>query len=372
MSIFEDSCGVAGCPTDSLTSDEVEVDSDPEAFNEFALHQGWTDGLPAVPPTPSRVLRYIRASGARSSTILGVLPPTNTVCTVENAAVNAVLAGAHPESMPFICQAVQLLADEDLALGGAATTTNAAAPLILVNGKIRDRLGIPYGAGCMGGAATPGTPIGRALRLIMRNVGGERIGASSQSVFGQPARVTGLVFGEWEERSPWPPYSERVGAGSDAITGFVTTGTEDIVDITAVEGPELAQMIGHSLAYPAQALVISPTGGRLLLCLCPSWAAILGESYPRVEDLQERLWAHAAVPRDVFPVRYAEHLEGRGLFDDRGNVLVAPSPEQIHIAVCGGLGNLHAFLFRGFGRQQIVTRPLTLSPWTWTDTVAMD
>ncbi|MBV9661764.1 MAG: hypothetical protein JO337_11460 [Acidimicrobiales bacterium] len=367
MSIFEDSCGPAGCPVEWLISDTLEVDPDPEVFNAYALEQGWSDGYPVVPPTSARVRRYIEASGARPSAVLGVLPPTSTVCTVENAAVNAVLAGARPEAMPLICQAVQLLAEEDMAMMGAATTTNAAAPVIMLNGELRDRLAIPYQAGCMGGTATAGTAIGRALRLIMRNVGGERIGTSSKSVFGQPARVTGPVFGEWEERSPWAPFSVRQGAGSDAISGFVTTGTEDVVDITSVNGTELAQMLGRSLAYPAQAIVISQAGGELLLCLCPSWAAMLGSTFPDVQDLQQSLWEHAVIPRSFFPDRYSDQLEGRGLFDKRGDVLVVPEPRNIHVAVCGGMANLHATLFRGFGPHQVITRPLTLLPWKHTE-----
>jgi hypothetical protein len=337
----------------------IEVDDDVESFNTYALDQGWSDGFPVVAPTEERVRRHITASGRAATDELGVLPPGNTMCTVESAAVNAVLAGAPPESMGFICSAIEMLADPEMSMLASSTTTNAAAPLFIVNGEARDRLAIPYQAGCMGGAATRGVAIGRALRLAMRNVGGELIGSSSKSVFGQPARLGGLVFGEWEEQSPWQPLGVRLGSGPDALTSFVTTGTEDIVDITARTGHELVQVIGRSLAYPAQAVVVSQSGGELVLCLCPPWASIIGKEFPDIADLQHELWRLAVVPRADFPASFEAPLQSRGMFDEHGNVRVVPGPENIHVLVAGGTANLHAFLFRGFGPHKVVTRSLS-------------
>jgi hypothetical protein len=362
VSIFDRSCGSADCPIDWLASERVEVDDDVDAFTEWAFAQGWGDGLPLVPPTEARVRRHLEASGSTAARLLGSLAPSNNVCTVENAAVNAVMAGARPEAMPLITQAVQMLADPAMAMMGASTTTNAAAPLFLVSGAYRDLLSIPYADGCMGGATTPATAIGRALRLIQRNVGGERIGTTSKSVFGQPARLIGLLFGEWEERSPWPPYSERRGLPPDLLTGFVTTGTEDIVDITATNGADLAHVIGRSLAYPAQAIVVSQAGGELMLCLCPPWAAMLATSFGSAEAVRQRLWELAVIPRREFPARYEEPLAARGLFNDDGDVRVLAEPANLHLVVCGGLASLHACAFRGFGPHRVVSRPLEVLP----------
>ncbi|MGZ6027714.1 MAG: hypothetical protein ACXWKU_22080, partial [Caulobacteraceae bacterium] len=92
------------------------------------------------------------------------------------------------------------------------TTTCCVVPGVFVNGPVRHELGLPYAAGCFGGDAGPAPAIGRALRLLMRNVGGQVVGVSSKSVFGQPGRVTGIVVAEWEERSPWAPLAQRRGA----------------------------------------------------------------------------------------------------------------------------------------------------------------
>src|SRR5207245_8392521 len=108
------------------------------------------------------------------------------------------------------------------------TTTSCVVPGMFVNGPSRDSLKIPYASGCFGGDAGPAPAIGRAVRLVMRNVGGQVVGVSSKSVFGQPARVTGVVVGEWEERSPWPPLAARRGVPGDGVTVHGCTGTMDI------------------------------------------------------------------------------------------------------------------------------------------------
>ena len=362
MSTLEDSCGPAGCPIDSLISDTVEFDDADTAFTELAAEKGWTDGLPVLTPTPPAVKEFVEASGWMPHRTLGTLPPLNIECTVENAAVNAVMAGAKPEMMPLICSAVSLLADMDLY--GPVTTTNAAAEALIVNGDARQRFSIPSGPGCLGGAVTPATAASRALRLIMRNVGGEILGegsVTSKSTFGQPARHSGILFAEWEEASPWAPLAERNGVAGDAISGFVTAGTEDIVDVLAADGETLAAMIGRSLAYPAQATIVSKFGGDILLCVCPPWARMLAATFGDVEDVQERLFREAVVPRRMFPDVYQDFLDQRNLFDAHGDVLVVNEPASIHVVVCGGESSLHATAMRGFPHP-FVSRPIGYSP----------
>jgi hypothetical protein len=194
----------------------------------------------------------------------------------------------------------------------------------------------------------------------MRNVGGEVAGVSSKTVFGQPGRQTGVVFGEWEEQSPWEPLSVRYGVGPDAISCFVTTGTEDVTDITAKDGDSLAQMIAKSLAYPAQAIVVSIIGGHVFVVVCPPWAWILAKTFPSASALSERLWAQAVMDRDQFPASHQDALDERGLFDAQGRVLLAPDPRNVHIAVAGGLGGLHATVFRAFGGEPFEIRALKL------------
>jgi hypothetical protein len=359
VSISDDSCGPAGCQFDWLMAERVEVDADPAAFSEFAFRQGWTDGHPVLVPTTDVVRRYVEASGWRPEKPLGTLPPDNRECTVEYAAISAAMAGLPYEAMPLVCDIIMLRADSPMY--GPVTTTNCAAPVYVVNGTTRDTLQIPYGPGCFGGATTRASTIGRTIQLISRNVGGELIGETSKSTFGHPARLAAIVVGEWEEQSPWAPLGVREGAGSDAVTSFVTTGTADVVDVYAASGRDLATIIGHSLTAPAQATIISPWGGDMLLALCPPWATLIAADFPAIEDVQHYLWEHAVVPRDRFPASHQEHLDKRGLFDAQGRVRVVGEPKDIHLFTAGGQGSLHALAMIGFGRYgRVQSRPLTL------------
>jgi hypothetical protein len=341
-----------------MTSRLLTVADDVRELTAYSLQEGFGDGLPLVPPIPSLVEEYVAASGRAADVSLGALPSSYAQCTIEKVAANAVMAGALPESMPFLCSAILALLVPEAGLNGMTTTTNCVVPALIANGPIRDRLQIPYKNGCFGGAATPAVAIGRALRLIMRNIGGEVPGLSSKSTFGQPGRVSGIVVGEWEEESPWTPFAEREGVSADAVTVFGTVGTMDVVDVTATTGKTLAEIIGRSLTAPAQATIISKGRGQLLLAVCPPWARLLEELGP-LEAVQDAIWREAVVPRPWFPSEYEADLEERDLFDDRGNVLVLETPNDLKIFVCGGTGSLHALSMPGFGPDRTVTRPVT-------------
>ena len=202
-STIDRSCGPSGCQIDWLASPRLEVDDDPVAFTKFATDAGWGDGLPLIPPRDDLVRDYVAASGRFPDELIAELPPRRGRCTVEKIAVNAVMAGAPPEAMPLLVASMEAMAEPDFNLFALNTTTCCVVPGMFVNGPVRHECNIPYGVGCFGGEAGPGPAIGRATRLIMRNVAGQRVGVSSKSVFGQPGRVTGVVVGEWEERSPW-------------------------------------------------------------------------------------------------------------------------------------------------------------------------
>ena len=197
------------------------------------MAQGWGDGLPLIPPTQARVQEFLIAGGRFPDELIAVLPPLRAECTVEKIAINAVMAGCTGESMPLLCAAIEAMADPKFDLAGLNATTGSVVPALIVNGQIRNRLDIPCQAGCLGGVAGPAVAIGRAIRLIMRNVAGQLIGATSQSVYGTPGRVAGILFGEWEERSPWAPLAERRGVQGDAVTAYGAMGTANICDVVA-------------------------------------------------------------------------------------------------------------------------------------------
>ena len=351
-------CGPEGCTIEWLASARLEVDDDPVEFTKLATDAGWGDGLPLVPPTEARVRGHVASSGRFPDELLCDLPPRNGRATVEKVAINAVMAGMPADAMPLLCASVEAMADPILNLFALNTTTSCVVPGVFVNGPSRDRLKIPYDAGCFGGQAGPGPAIGRATRLIMRNVGGQVVGVSSKSVFGQPGRVTGIVVGEWEERSPWEPLAVRRGVAGDAVTVHGCTGTVDVADIVADNGVDLLEIIGKSLAFPGtNAFISGYHGAEILTCLAPPWADLIAASYPSIEDIQERLWAHAALPVTWWPEAHERQAHEHGRVDDAGLVHLVEDPSHMLVMVCGGLGNLHALALHSFGPTRAVTRP---------------
>ena len=354
-------CGPEGCTIDWLASERLVVDGDPVAFQKLATDAGWGDGLPLIPPTEERVRAHVAASGRFPEAHLGDLPPRNGRCTVEKLAVNAVMAGAPAEAMPLLCTAVEAMSEPDFNLFALNTTTSCVVPGVFVNGPIRHELEIPYDAGCFGGVAGPAPAIGRALRLLMRNVGGQVVGVSSKSVFGQPGRVTGIVVGEWEERSPWAPLAERRGisGGLDAVTVHGCTGTIDIADIASDDGRDLVELIGKSLAFVGtNAFIGSHHGAEILVCIAPPWAELIAVTYSSVDDVTEQLHAHAALPIGWWPAPHRAKAEANGRVDERGMVHLVESPEHMLAMVNGGLGNLHALALHSFGPTRAVTKAI--------------
>jgi len=359
--VVERDCGPEGCEIDWLTSERLEVDDDPVEFLRFATAAGFGDGLPVVPPTEARVREHVAASGRYPDELIAEVPPRNGRATVEKIAVNAVLAGAPPEAMPLLVATVAAMADPQFNLFALNTTTCSVVPALVVNGPVRHALGLPMGAGCFGGEAGHGASIGRATRLVMRNVGGQRVGLTSKSVFGQPGRVSGICVAEWEERSPWLPLADRRGTapGADAVTVHGATGTIDIADTVADNGADLVELVGKSLAFPGtNAFIGGHHGAEIMVAIAPPWADVIAAAYPDVADVQERLHHHARLPLSFWPEPHRRRIEEAGRVDGCGDVHLVESPEHMLVLVNGGLGNLHAFAMHSFGPTRAVTRGL--------------
>jgi hypothetical protein len=347
-----------------LASPRREVAADPVEFQEFATAAGWGDGLPLVPPTEDRVARFLNAAGADpTTTVVEQLPPSGAPCTMEKLAINAVMAGAPPASLGLLVAALRAMSAPDFGLHALNATTGSVVPLLLVNGPIRHRLGLPCEAGCLGGVPGPAPSIGRALRLVMRNVAGQRIGVTSQSTFGQPGRVAGIVFGEWEERSPWAPLAERSGVAGDAVTVYGAMGTMNVCDTLGQNADDLLLIIGRSMAVPgANGFLTSTTFSEVLVLINPIWADVIARDVAAIDDVQRRLWTLASAPIDDFPRSYHEPIEELGRLHD-GRVHLVQDASQVLVAVAGGLGSLHATVIHSWGATLTTTVPVEpLSP----------
>jgi len=189
---------------------------EPDVF-ETLYARGVTDGLPVVAPTAARVEAAVEASGRPRDGLVGLVAPKLGRATVEKVAINAVMAGCRPEYMPVVIAAVEAICDPAFALVGVSGTTDAVAPLLILNGPVRAKLDVNSGAGVFGPGWRANATIGRAVRLVWQNVGGAAAGGISMSTFSQTGRYS-YCIGENEEESPWEPLHVEHGFAADDST----------------------------------------------------------------------------------------------------------------------------------------------------------
>ncbi|MGH7388471.1 MAG: hypothetical protein ACREM3_03315 [Candidatus Rokuibacteriota bacterium] len=314
-----------------MTADELEAWFD----------RGVTDGLPVVPPTRERVERVLAGTRRRRDELLGEMPPNYGRVTVEKAAINAVMAGCRPDYLPVVIAAVECACDPAFNLHGVATSTHFAAPLIIVNGPVRSRIGLNASFGVFGPGHRANATIGRALRLLMTNVGGARPGETSMSTFGHPGRYT-YCIAEHEEASPWPPYHVERGLAREAsaVTLFAGEAPHGISDHASRTARALAGSLGWSMAglwnskhfplYSHTLLVVGPEHARTLA----------GDGWAKA-DLRRHLHETIRRPyRELLPDD--DHGEGSNLRyakpppDREALVPKFPSVEEVHVLVAGG------------------------------------
>lgn len=349
----------------TLTGAQVEVPADPRALYELSLIEQWGDGAPVLPPTDAAIEALLAYTPDPADHVVGVLPPQYGVATVELVAANAAMAGVQPEAFPLVLAALEAILVPEWNAFGLTTTTSSVFPMLIVNGPCRDDLGIDYRAGCMGGAAGRGSmTIGRAVSLCLRNIGGQRAGETSRTVFGQPARF-GMCFGEWEERSPWPSLAQRRGFPTDldVVTVHGGKGTFPLADIHNDDPRGLLFLLAKSMAYPLANMYLgNADNGEVVLAVNPMWAERFGAAFPEMTDLQAFLHEHAWQPLDLWPAANRDILVGKGRVGRRNRVFLTAHPDQIVPVVCGGLGSLHAVALPSFGEsamQSVAARTLT-------------
>jgi hypothetical protein len=351
-------CGPAGCEVDWLASRRHEAELDIEAFTQFSLRMGWGDGLPLVPPTDARVRTFLSENDRYPDEVIAQLPG-NVECTVEKVVINAVMAGAPPESLELLIAMLTSIADPDFELYGVNATTAPVYPAFVVNGPVRHELDIPYSYGCLGGVPGASAAIGRAIRLIMRNVAGQVAGTTSQTTFGSPGRIAGVVTGEWEEKSPWAPLAERRGVTGSAVTSFGTMGTMNVIDTTSHSATDFLEMIGRSVAYAGcNCFSGAVPFGEMMIAINPICAEIIGREMPDIADVQDVLWKYASLATSDLNPLHRDQLDQQGRIRADGRIYATPEPKDVLVFVAGGLGGLHATGFHTFGTSLAQTKPV--------------
>jgi hypothetical protein len=331
---------------------------------ETWFERGVTDGLPVVPPTRERVEPMLGATRRKPDELIGLVPPNYGRATVEKIAVNAVMAGCRPEYCPVVLAVVEAACDPAFNLHGQSGTTNAASPLIILNGPARRRLGVNCAAGVFGPGYRANATIGRTLRLVMINLGGARPGEIAMSTMGHPGRYT-YCIGEHEEASPWEPLHVERGfaAAASTVTLFSGEAPFMINDHLSRGASQLLASLGWSAAGVWNHKAF-PLYGHTLWVIGPEHAKTLGGEGWSKRDVRQFLY-------DTIRRRARDLAPGSdGAESGRLKNLLAgvepddlipkfPSPDEIVIVVAGGTAGRFSAVVPGWMGGGMGSRPVT-------------
>ena len=341
---------ISGTTGRSLRSRRVEAPDSLEAINELYYRRGWTDGLPIMPPTEERVWLMIEQSDRDPDEVLGRLPPSDGSATVEKVAINSVMAGCQPDHFPVVLASVEAVCREEFNVGGVQSTTGGAAPLVIINGPLANRLEVNSDTGAFGHGYRANAAIGRALRLVMRNIGGAIPGETDKSTLGHPGKYT-MCIAENEARSPWEPLHVERGFPPDAstVTVVATTSFHQISEMTVTSGREVLNTICGSLTTQGNfGHYIIGRETPLLLVIGPEHASEMAADGFSKADVKAYVFENARMP--VGKLRDRGYWASRtwpawvNAEDDRYMVPPVSRPENVIIVVAGGDGRHSAWL----------------------------
>ena len=335
----------------TLASRRVEVD-ELEDPHEVAHDRGWTDGLPVVPPTPLRVARMLTGTTRRPDEVVGSIPPNLVPCTVEKVAVNAVMAGCRPEHLPVVLAAIRAALQPGFAMHGLLCTLNFAGPVVLVNGPVARRVGMNWAGNALGQGNRANASIGRALQLVIRNVGGGRPGEIDRAVLGNPGKYT-FCFAEDETDPDWEPLSVARGhaRGVSTVTLFHGEGVTGFSDRASRTGPELARSLALALWNVTHPRAAVGTSAGAMVVLSPDHHAIFaGEGWDR-SRLEAELWE--ALRRPAHEVASGRDGVVMGVDPSLGDTLVDKFDRTNLLLVrAGGRGGLNSAVIGGWTGQR--------------------
>ncbi len=336
----------------------IECADDFDVINRLYRERRWSDGLPIVPPTVGRVERMLRHARRSRDDVVARIAPAYGAATVERIAINAVLAGCDPEYMPALIAAVEAVADPEFNLQGIQATTNSVAVWIIVNGPIAGELEVNATFNCLGEGAWANATLGRALRLVLRNIGGALPGEMDRATHGQPGKYT-FCCAENEAGSPWEPLHVERGFGRDQSTVTVV-GAEGTLNLNthAKDAADLLRVIAESMLHPASNEYCH--GGEPWLIISPEHAEILQRGGLTKAAVKSRLWeltkmpAHRMAAKDLLRVK-SSRTEELGVIGPDTLLTIAQQPDDICLMVAGGPGT-HSVYVPCFGNSRAVTR----------------
>ena len=337
----------------------LKAPDDLDEFQEFVMQEEWSDGLPALPPTPERVERILGAWGSRRHEVVAALAPRMAEATFEAVAVNAALAGAGPEHLPIIVTALRAMTRPEFNLKGIQTTTHPCGPLVIVNGPMAKRLGVAGGPNALGGGSRANAVIGRSVRLTLMNVGGARPGTVDRATLGHPGKYS-YCLAENEEASPWEPLHVERGfrAEDSCVTVCAAEGPHNVNDHGSTSGEGLLCALAGTAATTGSNNIYY-AGGQPLVALGPEHARTIADSGWSKRDFKRAFWERARVQIRRFNpenlVRFAAIDPAR--FQDAPpdrEIALCATPDELIVLVAGGPGK-HSVFIPTFGATRSVT-----------------
>jgi hypothetical protein len=309
-----------------------------EEVNRFFYKRGWTDGLPIIPPTEEAVAQMLAGTDLKADHVVGKIIPRLGKATVEKIAVNAVMAGALPTYMPVLIAALEAGYGPKTRKGPwQLGSTLSPAPFWIINGPIRNDLHVNFSSGMLNPGDIANAAIGRAMGLIVKNIGGIRKGIEDMAVIGNPIKYT-TVIAENEEESPWEPWHVEQGYKKEDATITQAAGNSfQIVTTNGTDDKGILSAVAHA--------IIDEGNAAFYLILPPQYARVLadaGWTKKKVEDFFVT----------VMPGR-SDAQGGPNSFGTRG----------VHIIVAGGPGPCWMGLLKAFGGKGVTQKVVLPANW---------
>ncbi|MFH1486589.1 MAG: hypothetical protein ABIH46_11005 [Chloroflexota bacterium] len=334
--------------TRTLKSKRIRVEDSVEAVTQLFQQRGWTDGLPIVPPTEERVQRMLAGTTRRADESLGAMPPRFGEATIEKIAICAVMAGCLPEYMPILVTASEIMLDERYPLYGLQATTHPGAPLAIINGPIVKKVGLNSGYGLFGPGWQANATIGRAIRLMLLNIGGAIPGKVDRATMGSPAKYT-YCIAENEDASPWETLHVEHGLAKNTSAVTMSSGESphNIND-------HVCNTAEHILAIAADTVATLGVNFPLvpMLVICPEHAATIAKDGWSKDDVKRFIFEHARLP---LPEAKVSGMYGQGMWprwwestNPGTRIPVTENWQDIIVIVAGGAGK-HSMYIPTFG-----------------------
>ncbi len=260
------------------------------AWYQLALERGWTDGMVVAPPTREKVDQVLAYLGRRADEVIGIVGPKDGLATIEQIAINCVMAGCAPEHVPVVIASIEAMLEPEFNLHGVQSTTNPCAPLVIVNGPVVSELGFHAREGAFGGGSRASACVGRAVRLVLWNIGGGIPGETDMASQGQPAKYA-FCAAENMEQSPWQAlHVERGFAENDStVTVFACQSPHPLRVLGNAE--RILRLIASSIPVPA--VNMFHAAGQFLLSFGARPAQELARAGYSKADVKKWVWENA-------------------------------------------------------------------------------